>query len=168
MGLILNQHKLRAAAGSMHQFCQEVRDLFPGPADDSAIEAATYYVYLNMSRDVFGGRFTGRMGRMIRSKLKYATPPEIKQRVARINRRTEARDKALDKVNGPRNVEDRCRSHVTSVIKALLAEAGFHGDDPEVLRAAYTRFEDVVRDVKRHLTGIKDQNRFVINKSSRD
>ncbi len=168
MALIINQHKLKAASLSMHQFCHEVRELFPGSADDPAVETATYYVYVNMSRDVFGRRFSSRMSRIIRRNLKYATASEIKQRLARIGRRAQARDKALDKVNGPRGAEDRCRSHVTSVIKALLAEAGFHGDDPEVLRAAYTQFEDVVRDIKRHLTGIKEQNRFVLNKTARD
>ena len=167
MALIINQQKLQAAAGSMHQFCQEVRELYPGPADDPAVEAATYYIYVNMARDVFGRRFSGRMSRVIRSKLKYATASEIKQRMTRIHRRSRARDRALHKINGPRGAEDRCRSHVTSVIKALLAEASFHGDDPDIIRCAYTRFEEVARHIKRHLTGIKEQNRFVLNKNAR-
>ena len=152
----------------MHQFCQEVREMFPGTADDAAIEAATYYIYNNMARDVFGNRFAGTMARSIRRKLKYTTSAEIRQRLGRINRRTQARDKAMDKVTTPRSAEEKCRCHVTSVIKALLAEAGYHGDDPETASIAYARFEELVRDIKRHMMGIKEQNHFVLNTAARD
>ena len=49
-------------------------------------------------------------------------------------------------------------------IKALLAEAGFPADDVEALRKSYGKFEHVIRDMRDHLMGIKEQNDFVLRK----
>ena len=60
MGLFSKERKMKAAAASMHQFCQEVRHMFPGDVDDRVIEASTAYIYVKMTQDLFGNRFASK------------------------------------------------------------------------------------------------------------
>jgi len=53
-------------------------------------------------------------------------------------------------------------AHVTSVIRALLAEACPESDSREQVKAIFPRFEEAVRRIKNHLLGIKRQPRFVM------
>jgi hypothetical protein len=167
MALFVNQQKVKAAAHSMHQFCQEVRDIFPGDTDDRVIETVTVYLYVQLAQDLFGPRFATRLRSRLRQRLKYATPAEVQARVERIDRQAEVFEEAAGSTSSSRSAEDICRTHVTSVIEAMLAEAGYRGEDAELTKKAYMRFEDVIRDIRKHLLGIKEQNSFIMKAKSR-
>ncbi len=164
MGFFVNDLKVKATAGSMHQFCQVVRSIFPGHADDRVIEAATVYLYAQVAEDLFGKRFTSRLKKQLGARIKYSTPSELAVRVAKIKRQARVRARAVAALSPVRSPEERVRLHVTSVIESLLFEAGFEASDPEVVRQCYARFEDVVRQLKKHLQGIKEQNYFLMSK----
>ena len=68
--------------------------------------------------------------------------------------------------NRHQTAEELCRTHVTSVMEAMLSDAGFEGNDPEVTRKAYGRFEAAIRDIRKHLIGIKEQNVFLLKSRS--
>ncbi len=53
MGFLVNDRKLKAAIGSMHQFCHNVREIFPGDVDDRVVEASTAYLYMSLVHDLF-------------------------------------------------------------------------------------------------------------------
>ena len=167
MGWFINERKVKAAANSMHQFCQEVRSIFPGDTDDGVIESATIFLYVSLSRDLFGRRFAECLSTRLRDRLKYATVSEVKTRIARIARQADDLERAAVSVSSPRcSPQEKCRNHVTSVIESLLLEAGFRSDDPQLLKETYPRFEDVVRRLKSHLLGIKEQNAVMMKRTS--
>ncbi len=166
MGLMINKRKLDAAANSMHQFCQEVRSIYPGPAEDAAIEAATLFLYLQMSRDLFGPRFTTGLNRQLQQRLKYSNAPETKARITRIAQLADARERAMSAAGPYRDADEKCRGYVTSVLRALLVEAGYRDDDPELIRSTYATVEQVIRDMKKHLSGINEQNHFIFKPAS--
>jgi hypothetical protein len=163
MGFLINSRKVRAAAGSMHQFLQPVRTIFPGPVSDKIVEAATIYLYMNLARDLFGLRFANQLQRKLRRELKYGTAREVEARIAAIVRMAAALEKAAAGTGGGgRAPEDVVRAHVVSVIEAMLNDAGLRGEDPETARKAYEPFERTVKDMRRHLLGIKEQNSFLM------
>lgn len=167
MGWFINERKVKAAANSMHQFCQVVRSIFPGDTDDGVIESATIFLYVRLSRDLFGRRFAECLSTRLRDRLKYATVSEVKTRIARIARQADDLERAAVSVSSPRcSPQEKCRNHVTSVIESLLLEAGFRSDDPQLLKETYPRFEDVVRGLKTHLLGIKEQNAVMMKRTS--
>lgn len=162
MGFLVNDRKLKAAAGSMHQFCHEVREIFPGDVDDRVIEAATSYLYVSLVRDLFGHRFAAKLLKKLHTKLKYSTSAEVEGHIARITKHSEMMEKGLD-MNAPdRSPEDIVRAHVLSVIDAMLADAGFKNPDREQSSKAYTKFEQAIKEMRSHLLGIKDQNYFLM------
>lgn len=163
MGFLTNDRKVKAAAGSMHQFCQPVRAIFPGSVSDSVVEAATIYLYVNLARDLFGLRYANKLQRRLRRTLKYSSAKEIEARIAAIVRQSAVLEKAAAvKGGGSRSPDDVVRAHVVSVIEAMLNDAGFRGEDPEIARKAYEPFERTVKDMRRHLMGIKEQNSFLM------
>lgn len=162
MGLFGNDRKLKAAANSMHQFCQEVRHMFPGDVDDRVIEASTAYIYIQMAHDLFGHRFASRLQRRLRNQLKYATPAELEGRVAGITRHAEGLERAALQMSSDHSPEEICRLHTSCVIESLLVIAGFDVGKPEVTKTAYIRFEEIIQDIRKHLLGIKEQNYFLM------
>ena len=162
MGLLINERKVRAAAGSMHQFCQQVRAIFPGPADDRIVEAATVYLYLNLARDLFGHRFASRLLKKLARQLKYCSAREIEATITKIVKLSTAMEKAAADNGSNRSPEAIVRAHVVSVIEAMLTDAGFRGEDPELSSKAYEPFERAVMAIRKHLLGIKEQNYFLM------
>ncbi len=162
MGLLINDRKLKAAVNSMHQFCQEVRTVFPGEVDDRVVEAATAYLYLSLARDLFGPRFSSKLQKRLAARLKYSTPAEVEGHIARITKHSEALEKAMASASHDRSAEEIVRAHVTSVIEAMLGDAGFNGDDPEVLKKSYPCFETTIKEMRKHLIGIKEQNNYLM------
>ncbi len=166
MGLLINDRKVKAAAGSMHQFCQPVRAIFPGSVSDGVVEAATIYLYMNLARDLFGLRFANKLQRKLRRSLKYGSAKEVEARISAIVRQSAALEKAAAMKGGSRSPDDVVRAHVVSVIEAMLNDAGFRGEDPEIARKAYEPFERTVKEMRRHLVGIKEQNSFLMRSKS--
>jgi hypothetical protein len=162
MGLLVNDRKLKAAAFSMHQFCQEVRCIFPGDVDDRVIEAATVYLYVSLARDLFGHRFAIRLQKRLRGSLKYSTPAEVEGHVARIARQSESLEKEAASQATERTPEEVCRAHTEAVIEAMLADAGFQDPAEEDATKAYIKFEAAIRVIRKHLVGIKEQNYFLM------
>ncbi|MHC4776806.1 MAG: hypothetical protein ACYTBR_16305 [Planctomycetota bacterium] len=153
MGLLVNDRKLKAAAFSMHQFCQEVRCIFPGDVDDRVIEAATVYLYVSLARDLFGHRFAIRLQKRLRGNLKYSTPAEVEGHVARIARQSESLERAA---------ASQATERTPAVIEAMLADAGFQDPADEDARKAYIKFEAAIMVIRKHLVGIKEQNYFLM------
>ena len=162
MPFLIDKLKLKAAAGSMHQFLPVVRSMYPGIPPDEAIEAATVFLYAGLAREVFGRRFAHHLRLRLRPRYKFAIPTEIELRVLRIQNRLEAMKRDAEKYSGEASPHAQSTAHVTSVIRALLAEACPESDDPAQVRAIFPRFEKAVRRIKDHLLGIKRQTRFVM------
>ncbi len=162
MGLFINDRKLKAAASSMHQFCQEVRTIFPGQADDRVVEAATAYLYAQLAHDLFGARFARKLSRKLRANLKYSTLAELEGRMAGIGRQVAAMEQTVSSAATGKSPEEIVRLHVSCTIEAMLTSAGFSGNDPEVGRKVYPRFEEVIRNMRKHLLGIREQNYFLM------
>ncbi|MEE8460222.1 MAG: hypothetical protein V3S08_10115 [Phycisphaerales bacterium] len=162
MGFLVNDRKLKAAVGSMHQFCHEVREIFPGDVDDRVVEAATTYLYVSLVRDLFGHRFGAKLQKKLHLRLKYSTSAEVEGHIARITKDAGAMEKGLDSYAPERSPEDIVRAHVLSVINAMLTDAGFKNLDREEAAKAYTKFEVAIKAMRSHLLGIKDQNYFLM------
>ena len=162
MSFLVNDRKLKAAAASMHQFCHEVREIFPGEVDDRVIEAATSYLYVSLVGDLFGNRFAAKLQKKLHTKLKYSTSAEVEGHIARITKHSGAMEKGIDKNAPERSPEDIVRGHVLSVIDAMLADAVFNNPNREESAKAYTKFEHAIKEMRSHLLGIKDQNNFLM------
>ncbi|MHC4081615.1 MAG: hypothetical protein ACYS15_00775 [Planctomycetota bacterium] len=162
MGLLVNERKLKAAALSMHQFCQEVRAIFPGDVDDRVVESVTAYLYVSLARDLFGQRFSSRLQKKLYGNLKYSTPAEVEGQLARISRQSESLEKAAAAKASERTPEEMCRAHTEAVIESMLANAGIQNYDPAEAKKAYIKFEEAIRVIRKHLMGIKDQNYFLM------
>ena len=161
MGLLINDRKVKAAANSMHQFCQQVRTIFPGEVDDSVVEAATVYLYMSLVRDLFGNRFGGKLQRRLYERLKYSTAAEVEGHMARITKHADVIERSAPRMPES-SPEEVVRAHVMSVIEAMLSDAGFQGRDPEITRPAYVKFEEAIKEIRNHLQGIRDQNHFLM------
>ncbi len=146
----------------MHQFCHEVREIFPGDVDDRVVEAATAFLYVSLVGDLFGHRFGTKLRKKLHSRLKYSTSAEVEGHIARITKHSGAVEKGLDKNAPERSPEDIVRAHVLAVIDAMLADAGFNNPDREQSAKAYTKFEHAIKEMRSHLLGIKDQNHFLM------
>ncbi len=161
--MIVNDRKLKAAALSMHQFCQEVRCIFPGDVDDRVVEAVTAYLYLSLARDLFGHRFALRLQKRLRGNLKYSSPAEVEGHLARIAKHSECLERAAASESADdRTPEEVCRAHTTAVIEAMLADAGFQTFDAADGKKAYIKFEAAIMVIRKHLVGIKEQNYFLM------
>lgn len=154
MGLFVSRLKLRAAAGSMHQFCPRVKMIFPVAVDEPAVEASTAFLYLQTARDVLGRRFASSLARQLASKFR-APKREQMVRVARIS--------AMADAHGG---DEEFHEFITRVVKALLQEAGCPTNDPETLRECFTYFQEAVGPMKEHLMGIKNQNTWVLRRAA--
>jgi hypothetical protein len=166
MGLLVNERKLKAAAFSMHQFCHEVRGVFPGEVDDRAVEASTVYLYVSLARDLFGHRFAAKLQRRLLGNLKYTTPAEVEGQLVRINKHSEALERAVAARSSDRTPEEVCRAHTEAVIDAMLGDAGFKGIDHETSKKTYIKFEEAIMVIRKHLLGIRDQNTFLMKTKS--
>lgn len=162
MGMLINEKKLKAAIGSMHQFCHPVREIFPGDVDDCVVESATLYLYTSLARDLFGPRFAGKLQKKLYERLKYTTRAEIQGHIARITKTSDALEKAEHTTSHDHSPEEVVRAHVTSTIEAMLADAGFSYDDAEVIKKAYDRFERAIKIIRQHLIGIREQNVYLM------
>lgn len=162
MPLLINKLKLKAAAGSMHQFLPIVRTIYPRVPPDEATEAATVFLYAGLAREIFGRRFAQHLREHLRPRFKFAMAVEIDLRVLRIENRLEALKREMEKYEAESPPHVQSAAHVTSVIRALLGEACPESDDHEQVKAIFPRFENAVRRIKNHLLGIKRQPRFVM------
>jgi hypothetical protein len=163
MGWFVDKLKVNAAAASMHQFLPAVRTIYPLPPNDAAVEAAAVFLYTNVAYDVFGNRFVARMRELLRERYKFSSALEIDLLVQRID----ARYQALMRSNGQvgSNGYDAYTHHVHCAIRALLIETAGHRDDPEQVKWIFPRFEEAVRRLKAHLTGIRHQTGYVMKRS---
>jgi len=162
MGFLVNDRKLKAAALSMHQFCQEVREIYPGDVDDRVVEASTTFLYVSLVRDLFGPRFANKLQRRLRTLLKYSTAAEVGGHIARITVYSEGIEKRVRSFSDERSAEDIVRTHVLAVIEAMLSDAGFKGVSSEEAAKSYVKFEHAIKEMRKHLLGIKDQNHFLM------
>ncbi|MCA9295130.1 MAG: hypothetical protein KC983_01410 [Phycisphaerales bacterium] len=161
LGLTVDRRKVKAAARSFPQFCPIVRLMFPGDADDDVIEASTVFLYEKLTEVVFGKRFVQAMRQELGESFKFASAAETAMRVARIDRLANDFEKIAMSGNAAAKAGD-FTEHVCGVIRSMLAEAGYRTDDPELLRQTFPRFDHAVRRMKSHLTGIKQQNHFIM------
>ncbi len=162
MGFLVNERKLKAAAFSMHQFCQEVRAIYPGDVDDRVVEASTTFLYVSLVRDLFGPRFATKLQRRLRTLLKYSTAAEVGGHIARITVHSEAIEKGVRAFSDDRSAEDIVRAHVLAVIEAMLSDAGFKDVSADAAAKSYVKFEHAIKEMRKHLLGIKDQNYFLM------
>ncbi len=162
MALFIDNLKLKATTGSMHQFLAVVRAIFPTPPPDEVVEAATLYVYMHTAEGVFGKRFRERMQEAMRDELKFASAVDTESRLFRIDRNRAEFEAAAVAADPPECANDAFMHHVHSVIRALMREGGFPTEDPGLVRLIFPRFEQAARRVRDHLMGIRDQSRFVM------
>ena len=162
MGFLINDRKLKAALGSMHQFCHNVREIFPGDVDDRVVEASTTYLYMSLVHDLFGCRFATKLQKKLHSRLKYSNAAEIEGHIARISKHSEGLEKVADNASTDRSAEEIVRAHVLAVIEAMLSDAGFKDTDTEQAARAYIQFERAIKEMRSHLVAIKEQNNFLM------
>lgn len=153
MGLFVSNVKLKAAAGSMHQFCPKVRCIFPTVVDDAVVEAATAFLYLQTANDILGRHFANKLARALIDKFRSPA----REQMARISRMSAMLDSA-----------GACREFhefITRVVQCLLQEAGCSTNDQATLRECFQSFQEVVMPMKDHLMGIKKQNTFIMKRA---
>lgn len=165
MKLLLDNRKVRATARSMHQFCGYVRNIFPTEVANEVVETATIYLYVKVCREVFGKRFSDRIGRMMRDNLKYCTVAEVNRGLARICREADGYEQAAAEMQPDMSTQEQFQAHVTGVVRAMLREGGVLDGENEdaVLARAFKPFDAAVRAIKTHMLGIKRQNHFIMN-----
>ncbi len=162
MSFLVNDRKLTAAIGSMHQFCHNVREIFPGDVDDRVVEASTAYLYLSLVHDLFGSRVASKLHKKLHARLKYSNAAEVEGHIARIAKHSEGLEKGVDHASAERTAEEIVRAHVLAVIEAMLSDAGFKDADREQSAKAYTQFERAIKEMRSHLLAIKEQNNFLM------
>jgi len=162
MFALFSRVKLVAAARSMHQFCNAVRSILPGDVKDDVVEAATGFLYLSVSADVFGNQATARIRRIIRKQLKYLDPAEFMRRIERIRLQAEAFRVSEMSASGKLDDATAYQVAVNGAIRSLCIEAGVDHTDEEMLRECFPRFEQAAARIKTHLAGIRRQNRWLI------
>ncbi|MCP3902626.1 MAG: hypothetical protein GY715_03235 [Planctomycetes bacterium] len=162
MGILINKSKLKAAAGSMHQFCGAVRGVFIRPVTDDVVEAATVFLYEHVAREVFGNRFATELRREARLHYRSSPATTVEQRVDRLARNVDVLRRHADRIGPAGSAHEQYTRHVHNVIRALLIEANAPHNDPELIKGTFSRFESVIRRVKDHLVGIKRQSKYVM------
>ena len=162
MALFIDRRKLNAATRSMDQFLPVVRSIFQGKADDETVEAATVFLYAQLAQSVFGNRFANVLRRGLLNRSKFMRPTDLRARLRRFERDVAAFEQAAGAVALSRSPESKFENYVKSVVQALLHETGARSDDMDLLKETFTRFEEAVREIKRHLVGLKQQNFFVM------
>lgn len=154
MGLFVNKTKLNAAVFSMPQFCPIVRTIFPVAVNDTVVEAATFFLYLQVARDTMGKRFAVRLGEELIERTRVPRD-EVSKIVTKLSQQV---------ASIPPNIE--FHENVSRMISFLLDEAGCSTTDEEVLRICFSRFDSAVSGIKQHLDGIKSQNVRVLKRAS--
>ena len=159
---IFNHVKLSAAAKTMHQFCNVVRSILPGEIKDDVIEAATGFLYLSVSAEVFGRKAAHSIRKALRHRLKYLNPTEFAARIERIGLQAEAfRISELTSI-GKSDEATQYQVAVHGAIRSLCIEAGLDHSDQVLLRDCFPRFEHAAVRIKAHLQGIRKQNRWLM------
>lgn len=162
--MLFRHLRLRAATGSMHQFLNSVRAIYPDVVADDMVEAATIFLYERAMRTVFGSGAAAAFRARIRALVKFAAPYEIEARIGRI----ESQFEAFTAVRAARSgtpIHAEFTRHVECAIRALLLEADPKFDDPEVIRLVFPRFELAFRRFVTHLRGIQRQSVFLMKTS---
>lgn len=160
--LFIDELKLRAAAGSLQQFLPVVRSIFPDEVDDVTLEAATVYLYIGVTREVFGRRFSDFLRRDLRARLRFASATEIGLRAGHLHTRVkELADEVVEELP-PDWRNDSYRTHALAVIGALLESSQAVTDDPKTIQSCFAAYERSVGSIRDHLLGIKTQNHFVM------
>lgn len=154
--------KLQAAAKSMHQFCNAVRAIYPADVRDDVVEAATGYLYLSVSSDVFGRRAAQRLRRGICRQLKYLTPTEFTRCIERLALQAEAFRVSESSALTSADEITPVQLAVNSAIRSMLIEAGLPHADSTTLRECFPKFGHAAERIKSHLAGIRRQNRWLI------
>ncbi len=159
---IFSRVKLVAAAKSMHQFCNVVRNILPGDMKDDVVEAATGFLYLSVSADVFGRSAASAIRRRVRHQLKYLKPAEFAARIERIGLQAEAFRISQLTAAGRADEATAYQVAVHGAIRSMCIEAGLDHTDEQLLKDCFPRFEHAAARIKAHLTGIRKQNRWLI------
>lgn len=154
MGLFINKLKLRAAAGSMQQFCCKVCDIFPEEVSSEVVEATTTFLYLQMANEILGRRFAARLAGCLIERV-VGSPEELKRRVIQLSTTVENRGR-----------HEEFHVYITRLVGCLLKEAGCPSDDPEVLRDCFIQFQEAVSPMQEHFEGIKNQNTWVLRRAA--
>lgn len=154
MWLFISKLKLRAAAGSMHQFCGKVSDIFPEEVSREVVESTTTFLYLQMANEILGRRFASRLAGCLIERV-AASPEALKKRVIQLSSRVENRGR-----------HEEFHEYITRLVGCLLTEAGCPSDDPEVLRDCFIVFQEAVSPMKEHFEGIKNQNTWVLRRAA--
>ncbi len=162
MGLFVDRRKLTAASRSMGQFLPVVRSIFRGDVSDQVVESAAVYLYTQLAQDIFSRRFANLLRRNLIRTPKFMPPGQLRARLGRITREVADFERADKATFGIRSPDKKFETYVRSVIQSLLLEAGLRSDDVDLIKETFTRFEEAIREIRRHLVGIKQQNFFVM------
>ncbi|MHC4447244.1 MAG: hypothetical protein ACYSXF_05625 [Planctomycetota bacterium] len=162
MGLFVDRRKLTAASRSMAQYLPVVRSIFRGDVSDQVVESAAVYLYTQLAQDIFSRRFASLLRKNLIRTPKFMSSGELRARLGRIDREVVDFERAGKATIGMQSPDKRFEAFVRSVIQSLLLEAGMRSDDVDLIKETFTRFEEAVREIRRHLVGIKQQNFFVM------
>ena len=162
MGFLVDRRKLTAASRSMGQFLPVVRSIFRGDVSDQVVESAAVYLYTQLAQDIFSRRFANLLRRNLVRTPKFMSPGELRARLGRITRAVADFERAGKATIGIQSSDKKFETYVRSVIQSLLLEAGLRSDDVDLIKETFARFEEAMREIRRHLLGLKQQNFFVM------
>ena len=131
-------------------------------AEDDIVETITVFLYLNLSEEVFGRRFTRALGKRLCRYLKFTTPTEALSRLGRIRRKVHNYRSAAESVNPKPTPELAFQNHISSVVQTMLSEAGAEGSATDESNETFSRFDAAVRRIKGHLSGIRTQHGYLM------
>lgn len=159
--VLTRNRRVTAAAHSMHQFCQTIRNMVRSDLDDAAVEAVTMFLYVRIAREVFGQRFVKSMWTQLKGLLKYSSATDAKARVEGIARRLCEYEHSVvgDLIPGAATAYQH---HVRCTLRAILAECNLAANDAELLQTLFMPFVDAMNRIQAHLEGIKGQNHFLL------
>ncbi len=146
----------------MGQFLPVVRSIFRGDVSDQVVESAAVYLYTQLAQDIFSRRFATLLRRNLIRTPKFMPPGQLRARLGRITREVADFERAGRATVGAQSPDKKFEAYVKSVIQSLLLEAGMRSDDVDLIKETFTRFEEAIREIRRHLVGIKQQNFFVM------